>query len=220
MLRSLKELIGYRLASQDEESLGKVRDFLIDDREWTLRYLVSNMGGWLWGRRVLVPARTLEEVEFKNKSLKVILDEEQIESRSPQSADEQQQMVEVYLKWGPGPHRLNRLKISGDPHLRSFRELKSYRIVSREGEVGRVDDLIYNDETGRVCCLVVNTRGRLTGKKVLVITRNIDSIDWGRKRIVVDRHRKEIRERIPYHPAAPVNRLGGDEIFDYLGRRQ
>jgi uncharacterized protein YrrD len=223
MLRSLKELIGYQLASQDNEKQGKVRDFLLEDREWTLRYLVSDVGGWLLGRRVLVPAGKLKKAEYKKRWVVVSLDEEQIESRPPISADEpvsKQHLVKEYRKRGQGRYQLEKVGTSGDPHLRSFRELMGYRVESREGEVGRVVDLIYSDETNRVCCLVVRIRGRLYGKKVLVVTRNVDRVDLGRRRVVVDLHRKEIKERIPYHPAAPVNRLGGNEIFDYLGRRR
>jgi len=223
MLRSLKEIVGYRLDSRDEENPGKVRDFLLDDRDWKLRYLVSDVGGWLLGRRVLVPAGALDEADRDDRAVNVSLDEEQIASQPPLSADEplsRQHKVEVHLKDQEGPLSLKKIKTSGDPHLRSFKELKGYRIESRDGEAGRVTDLIFDDDTNRVCCLVVNTRGRLPGKEVLVISQSVDRIDSGRKRIVVDRHRREIAERMPYNPAAPVNRMERGESYDYLGRRQ
>jgi len=31
--------------------MGAVDDFLFDDEQWTMCYLVANTGGWLTGRR-------------------------------------------------------------------------------------------------------------------------------------------------------------------------
>ena len=101
MLRSLKELLGYKVESKDNEKPGKVRDFLLDDREWKLKYLVTDAGGWLRGRRVLVPAGALGEATPEEKVVTVSLEEEQIESQPSLSADEpmsRQHKVNVYLK--------------------------------------------------------------------------------------------------------------------------
>ena len=53
MLRSIDSLKGYTLAASDGE-IGKCADFLFDDRDWTVRYMVSDTGGWLSGRKVLI----------------------------------------------------------------------------------------------------------------------------------------------------------------------
>jgi hypothetical protein len=49
MRRSLKEIIGYSMGATDGE-IGHVSDFLFDDHEWTVRYLVASTGTWLPGR--------------------------------------------------------------------------------------------------------------------------------------------------------------------------
>ena len=49
MLQRAKELSGYTLGASDGE-IGKVREFYFDDRNWTVRYLVADTGGWLSGR--------------------------------------------------------------------------------------------------------------------------------------------------------------------------
>jgi hypothetical protein len=187
-------MVGYHLIGRDEIN-GKVRDFFFDDRDWKLRYLVASLGSWGLGRRVLLPAEAFEGARWMDRK------------------------VEVFPKDGELTYRLAKAATSEDPHLRSFRKLKGYQVDSLVGEVGRIADLILNDETDRICCLVVNTGGRLFGKKVLIATGQVDRIDMENSRILVDLNRREIVTRMPYKPAAPVNHTGGGDRYDYLGRR-
>jgi sporulation protein YlmC with PRC-barrel domain len=59
MLRSIKDLTNYPIEGR-ESSLGRVKDFLFDDRQWRIRYLVVDTGSWLTGRKVLVSPEHLE----------------------------------------------------------------------------------------------------------------------------------------------------------------
>ena len=51
MLRSIKDIQGYVLGAQDGE-IGRCSDFLFDDKNWTVRYIVADTQKWLPGRRV------------------------------------------------------------------------------------------------------------------------------------------------------------------------
>ena len=53
MLRSVKELTGYKILATDGE-IGRVHDFYFDNQNWIMRYLVVDTGTWLPGRRVLL----------------------------------------------------------------------------------------------------------------------------------------------------------------------
>jgi len=50
MLKSLAEPEGYRLDAIDGD-IGRCRDFLFDDAQWAVRYMVADTGGWLPDRR-------------------------------------------------------------------------------------------------------------------------------------------------------------------------
>lgn len=52
-LRSMREVIGYGIDANDGE-IGDVDDFIVDDEEWEVRYLVVDTGALLPGRRVLI----------------------------------------------------------------------------------------------------------------------------------------------------------------------
>lgn len=59
MLRSIKNLTNYPIEGQGA-NLGRVKDFLFDDREWGIRYLVAHTGGWLAGKKVLISPNHLD----------------------------------------------------------------------------------------------------------------------------------------------------------------
>ena len=84
MLRSIKDLIGYPLHATDGD-FGKVTDCLIDDKEWGLRYLVADTGGWLKRHEVIVSPRSLDqpEVGWFDRHLPVKLTKEELEKSPP-----------------------------------------------------------------------------------------------------------------------------------------
>ena len=53
MLRSMKEIKGYVLGAQDGD-IGRCHDFLFDDKNWAVRYIVADTKKWLPGRKVLI----------------------------------------------------------------------------------------------------------------------------------------------------------------------
>jgi hypothetical protein len=77
MLREVKAMHGAVLLARDGE-IGKIEEVLFDDHLWTVRYVVVNTGGWLLGRKVLLPPAVLEG-PFLNERLNVNLTRGQVE---------------------------------------------------------------------------------------------------------------------------------------------
>jgi hypothetical protein len=77
-LRSLGEVIGYRIEAHDGE-LGHARDFLIEDGSWAIRYLVVDTGNWLPGRKVLVGTDWITDVSWSAQQVTLDLTRKQIE---------------------------------------------------------------------------------------------------------------------------------------------
>jgi uncharacterized protein YrrD len=50
MLRSANRLMGFSIAATDGE-LGMVDNLYFDDRQWAIRYVVVDTGGWLSAAR-------------------------------------------------------------------------------------------------------------------------------------------------------------------------
>lgn len=101
--------------------------------------------------------------------------------------------------------------------LRSAKKLSGYGIDAGDGEIGRVKDLIL-DEDWRIRYLVVDTGKWLPGKKVLLSTDWIQFCDWGESRISVDVSRGTIKECPEFDPSAPVSREAEKGLYDYYGR--
>lgn len=103
MLRSAREVIGYGLRAVDDE-IGTVKDFLFDDRVWTVRYLVADTGGWLSGRLVLIAPVSLGQPQWASRLLPVNLTKEQIENSPGIEADrpvsrQQEKSLTEYYGW-------------------------------------------------------------------------------------------------------------------------
>ena len=81
MLRSVNDLIGFRLVATDGE-IGYVKEFYFDDQCWALRYIVVNTGNWLAERQVLVSPFAVSQVDWENRQLRVALTKSQVE-KSP-----------------------------------------------------------------------------------------------------------------------------------------
>ena len=85
MLREVKAMHGTTLLARDGE-IGKIEEVLFDDHLWTVRYLVVSTGGWLSGRKVLLPPAVLEG-PFLNEHLNVNLTRAQVEGSPPAETD-------------------------------------------------------------------------------------------------------------------------------------
>ncbi len=84
MLGRANDLSGYKLSARDGD-IGKVTEFYFDDQSWTVRYLVTDTGGWLSGRTVLISRYALDPANETRKVIPVDLTKGQIE-KSPSLA--------------------------------------------------------------------------------------------------------------------------------------
>lgn len=63
LLRSIRAVSGYHVAGVDGE-IGRVRDFVIDERTWNVRYLVVDASSWCLGRSFLLAPHWIEAVSW------------------------------------------------------------------------------------------------------------------------------------------------------------
>src|ERR1700686_4433508 len=79
MLRSVKQLYGYKLGAVDGE-IGHVKGFYFDDKSWVIRYLVADTGSWMPGRTVLISPYALGPLYAGGRILQVQLTRSKIEN--------------------------------------------------------------------------------------------------------------------------------------------
>lgn len=81
-LRSTREVTGYRIRALDGE-LGHVDDFVLDDTDWSLRYLVVDTGALWSDERVLVEPARVREILWDEKCVCVEATRAQIANAQP-----------------------------------------------------------------------------------------------------------------------------------------
>jgi hypothetical protein len=77
-LHATSEVIGYNIQARDG-AIGHVDDFLLDDRAWTIRWLVIDTRNWLPGKHVLVAPDWVEHVAWTERAVRVGLTRARIE---------------------------------------------------------------------------------------------------------------------------------------------
>jgi uncharacterized protein YrrD len=80
-LRSTREVTGYHLHATDGE-IGHVEDFIVDDEDWTIRFLVVDTRNWLPGKKVLLSPQWINRVEWADSSVYFNLTRESVENSS------------------------------------------------------------------------------------------------------------------------------------------
>ncbi|MBU1395949.1 MAG: PRC-barrel domain-containing protein, partial [Gammaproteobacteria bacterium] len=67
--------------------------------------------------------------------------------------------------------------------LRKFRDLKDYVLLARDGEIGRIEQVYFDDQQWDVRYFVVHTGGWLLGRDVLIAPRAVAGVDDENKHI-------------------------------------
>lgn len=244
MLRSLKELLGYKLSAKDGH-IGEVNDFLFSDEDWVIRYMVVDTGPWILGRKVLISLEALGQPVWASRTFPVNLTREQVKS-SPDVdlakpvSREYEERIHQYYSWPaywrmsvsvpgypvhiPPPAFARRVEAEKEQeeetHLHSVKELSDYRVSAVEGEVGQVTDFIVQDESWQLHYMVVDlTKWLEEDKQILVAPTwiNVNGIDVSRDEITIILTQDAVRFSPPFDPNLAVNREYEEVLYDYYG---
>jgi PRC-barrel domain len=248
MLRSMaNDLRGLTVGATDGD-IGTVEEFYFDDTSFTVRHLVVDTGGWLSGRKVLISPMALREVHWGGKRIKAALTKAQVENSPPIDTDKpvsRQHEIEYYGHYGypyywAGPYLWGALLYpfplsdratslekerhwdwagkGGDPHLRSSAVVTGYHIAATDGDIGHVEDFLFDDTTWALRYMVVDTRNWWPGKRVLVSPEWVERVDWSNSKVHVGVTREQIKKSPEYDPSSSVERDYETRLHDHYGR--
>jgi hypothetical protein len=235
MIVHASKIEGFALEASDGP-IGSITDLLFDDVTWRVRWLVIDTGGWLSGRRVLLPPSALGHVNHIGHQYSVLLTKQQIENSPSINTDEpvsRQMETGLYSHYGWVPYwstgfymggfgysgglpethpGLAHLEAEtahgerGDAHLRSVREVTGYGLDASDGEIGHVGDFLIEDADWSIHYLVAHTRNWWPGKQVLISPRSIASIDWSPRLVHLDISRDQLKGSPAYDGSQAVDR--------------
>jgi uncharacterized protein YrrD len=229
MKRNVKSLIGYTMGATDGE-IGKINELYFDDETWTIRYLIVETGNWLFGRKVLISPQALLTPNWKKEIFPVNLTKEQIknspdiDTEKPVSRQQEIELNKHYpwnSYWAGGFYGGMIIPISPElqkdtdtmagkksddnPDLRSTAKVTGYKIKALDGEIGDVEDFIFDDSTWKVEFIVVDTGKWLPGKKVLISPKWITEIFWEDSSVIVKALVEQVKSSPEYDPSLPIS---------------
>ena len=245
MLRSLKDIHGHQVNATDGD-IGTVANFLFDDKDWAIRYLVVETGGFFDNRRVLVSPISFGKPDWSAKRFPLVLtmakvkNSPGIDTDKPVSRQHERDFHGYYGYayywgysgiWGMGLYpkmlanaRLDEPISAGpgpaiyDVHLRSAAELRGYHIQGSDDAIGHLEDLIIDDETWAVRYLVIDTSNGWFGKKVLVSPHWAEKISWAERNVYVDMPRQSIKESPQWILGEAIDREYETDLYSYYQR--
>ena len=101
--------------------------------------------------------------------------------------------------------------------LKSVVQLQGGTIRATDGEIGKVDQFYFDDETWAIRYLVVNTGGWLPGRLVLVSPIALRQAEWQSKRLDVALTKKQIEDSPRIDTHKPVSRQHEAVYMGYFG---
>ncbi len=212
MLRSIEKIKGFTVQATDGD-IGKVSELFFDEQNWRVRYLVVDIGLWIFGRKVLIAPTAVIDIDVAAGKIYLDLTKSEIENSPEVSTDEpvsreKERVLHDHYQWHPywatsvgDPIMYNAFPVTmvgtlftkqqedtdeeqPEPSsetsscLRSTNEVKGYTITAADGDIGRVVDFLFNDESWAIQHMVVDTGNLLPGKKVLIAPPWIEDIQW------------------------------------------
>lgn len=242
MLRQIKELRNFVLEAEDGE-LGRCKDFLFDDRSWTVRYMVADTRKWLPGRKVLISPVSLGTPQWGDSRFPVKLTRQQVkespslEEDRPVSRRHEERLLSYYhypyywtgpLTWGH--HHIPSLAAAPNKgeaperqeipekaaHLRSAGEVEGYRVQAKDDGIGHVEGFLVDDADWRIRYVIVDTVNWLPGRKVLVATGWFKNVSWTQREVRVDLTRAQVKDSPEFRPGT-MDRGYEERLFRHFG---
>ena len=240
MIRSIEQTRGMGIEATDGP-IGEIHDVYFDDHEWTVRYYVVDTGKWLPGRKVLLPPHVVRQTTPSHAGLPVDLTREQIRNSPDVDMDRpisRQSELVLYRHYGWTPYwfpldpaspvvvegdasererEATSGHYGGDPHLRSAKEVTGYHVAATDGEIGHIEDFLFDDQSAKIRYGVVDTQNWLPGKNVVIAPEWISKVKWSESKVFVNVTREAVRNSPEYNPATPLDRAYESRLFEHYG---
>jgi len=239
MKRSLKEFTGYLLTTQDGKT-AKVKDFLFDEKQWMIRYLEADFGGWLSPNKILIPKVFLKQPPFESDVFPTEISSSDIENcpkigeHLPVSRKYEEMLHEHYQLnpywltpyvatsgsfYPPRPVKIPKTEAKEenvDSILRSFKEISGYQIKSLTEVFGQVDDVIIDDVDWQVVYLVIDTNLWLPwSKKVIIGVENLNEIIYTMRTVKINLSTDAIKDAPEFDPDKLIDEKYEQSIIDF-----
>lgn len=238
MKRSLKTLLGFKLATTDKAK-GKVKDFLFDEQRWIIRYLEADQGNILPTKKVLIPRAFMEQPDWEHEIFHVKMSKEEIEKcpttdeNLPVSRKYEEELgahLQLSNYWAAAPPIIGTAAYPPRPiltpdkqvkeedvdtNLRSFKEVLGYEIDTTDGSYGQLVDIIIDDEDWQIVYFVTNSEYTDVEREVMLAIGWIKEISYVNQRITLKLDFRNMMRAPDYNPTIPISTDFEKEVHDF-----
>ena len=101
--------------------------------------------------------------------------------------------------------------------LHKMTDIRGDKIAARDGEIGRVDQVYFDDDSWRVRYFIVDTGGWLSGRKVLISPVSVDRSKSSDDALAVALSREQVEKSPGIDADKPVDRRYEEAYARYYG---
>lgn len=98
---------------------------------------------------------------------------------------------------------------------RSVKSLMGFTMGATDGEIGKVKDFYFDDNTWTIRYLIVETGNWLSGRKVLISPEALLAPDWATETFPVNLTKEQIRNSPDVDTEKPVSRQHEMKLYEY-----
>jgi hypothetical protein len=233
-LISTDDLLQLKLRAQDGD-VGTLRDLIFHETDWSIRELVADTGGWLFGRRVSIDPDGVLEPDVVAGVLPLEMTKEQVKNAPAGLAEARDGPIsEDILAWN-GSNAVASLpenlllagasvpvqplaRDTAPPSLRSLRDVVGYDVLAGEEHEGTLVGFLVDPIAWDLPMALVQLEGE-DGPSALLPTRLIRGLGWT-ERIVHTRIEPDVLRGAPvYDPRVLDERVYLPMVADYYTTR-
>jgi hypothetical protein len=104
-----------------------------------------------------------------------------------------------------------------NPYLHSTKEVVGYTIQATDGEIGHLEDFFASETEWNIHYAMVDTGTWLPGRKVLIMPRWIEDVNWEESKIFINHTRDQVKESPEFDPKRSLDRSYETRYHDYYG---
>jgi hypothetical protein len=104
-----------------------------------------------------------------------------------------------------------------DPHLRSVVEVIGYHIHALDGDIGHVENFMFENDDWSLRYFVVDTSNWCLGKRVLIAMQAVKGVDWSDRHVRLDVSREQVKTSPPWDPMVAFNEIEKTHLHKHYG---
>jgi uncharacterized protein YrrD len=104
-----------------------------------------------------------------------------------------------------------------DDHLQSIVEVMGYHIRAIDGEIGHVENFLFDDQDWSLHYFIVDTSNWWFGKHVLISPHAVKAIEWSDRQVQLDVSRQQVEASPPWDPLVAFDEIYAERLHGHYG---